>query len=104
MAPTRGILGSLSLAALTATAQAGKHNTVTLDGYGSFSGTSVNETLSGYALPQTVDAWLGMDYAVQPVGDLRFTPSTWPAPFDGVKDAASYGKACIQELTSALPY
>lgn len=104
MAPPRGILGSLSLAALAATAQAGEHNTVTLDGYGSFSGTTVNETLNGDALPHAVDAWLGMDYATQPVGDLRFTPSTWPEPFNGTKAATSYGKACIQELTSALPY
>jgi acetylcholinesterase len=94
---------TLPQAFLAATAIADSCETVQLKNYGSFSGTSINETYSGYALPHAVDAWLGMDYATQPVGDLRFTQSTWPAPFNGTKSAASYGKACIQELTSALP-
>ncbi|GAB7363054.1 hypothetical protein MBLNU230_g3347t1 [Neophaeotheca triangularis] len=94
---------TLSLACLASTSYAGRHhnNLVSLDDYGTFSGTTVNETYSGYPLPHPVDAWLGMDYARQPVGDLRFTPSTWPSPFDGVRDADSYGMSCIQELSVA---
>lgn len=98
-----GFWHTLSAASLAAFSAAENCNTVHLKDYGSFSGTSINETYSGYALPQTVDGWLGMDYAAQPVGDKRFTPSTWPSPFDGVKAATSYGKACIQEITSSLP-
>lgn len=93
----------IQLALLATLSHADSRNTVKLDGYGSFSGTSINETYSGYALPHAVDAWLGMDYAAQPVGNRRFTQSTGPSPFNGTKAATSYGKACIQELTSALP-
>lgn len=102
MAPNQGFWTTLSLGILAAFSSADK-NIVTLDGYGSFSGTSVNETYSGYALPQAVDAWLGIDYAAQPVGPRRFTHSTRPAAFNGTKAATSYGKVCIQETTSALP-
>jgi acetylcholinesterase len=91
------------VASLAATSSAEKGCTVHLQDYGSFSGTTINETYSGHALPQAVDAWLGMDYASQPVGHRRFTPSSWPSPFNGTKYATSYGKACIQELSSSLP-
>lgn len=70
---------------------------VTLDGYGSFVGTTVEETLSGHDLPCAVDAWMGMDYATQPIGENRFKPVDWPAPFDGVKDAKDFGSICIQD-------
>lgn len=70
---------------------------VTLQGYGSFTGTVVNESLSGHALPHSVDGWLGMDYATQPEGNLRFQPVDWPSPFKGVKEAVDYGKICIQD-------
>lgn len=76
------------------------NSTVTLDGYGSFAGTAINTTFSGAALPVAVDAWLGMDYSTQPVGEGRFAPVDWPAAFDGVKSAASYGLTCIQDPTS----
>src|SRR5690348_10859343 len=75
--------------------------TVTLDGYGEFTGTVINTTFSGRPLPAPVDAWLGMDYATQPTGENRFKPVDWPAPFDGVKAATTYGKTCIQDPTSA---
>lgn len=77
-----GFWQTLSAASLAALIVAENCNTVHSEDYGSFSGTSINETYSGYALPQAVDGWLGMDYAAQPVGDKRFTPSTWPFPFD----------------------
>lgn len=70
---------------------------VSLDGYGKFTGTVVNSTYTGYALPRTVDAWLGIDYATQPIGEGRFKSINWPAPFEGTKAATTYGKACIQD-------
>lgn len=90
----------LPLALFATLSSAEGYNTVHLEGYGSFSGTQVNETYSGHALPHAVDAWLGMDYATQPVGDRRFTQSIRPAPFNGTKAATSFGKVCIQEVTS----
>ncbi|OTA99787.1 hypothetical protein M426DRAFT_76166 [Hypoxylon sp. CI-4A] len=68
-----------------------------LENYGNFTGTTIEKTLSGVGLPNSVDAWLGIDYATQPVGNGRFKPVEWPAPFNGVKAAAKYGKACIQD-------
>ncbi|KAK2030825.1 para-nitrobenzyl esterase [Colletotrichum zoysiae] len=73
------------------------YNLVVLEGYGKFAGTVVNSTLSGHALPAPVDAWLGIDYATQPVGEGRFAPVTWPAPFNGTKLATRYGKTCVQD-------
>ncbi|KAI1098898.1 alpha/beta-hydrolase [Jackrogersella minutella] len=70
---------------------------ITLDGYGNFTGRAIKSTLSGVALPSPVDSWLGIDYATQPVGEGRFKPVNWPAPFDSVKAATSYGKACTQD-------
>lgn len=101
MAPLLGRWSSLSL--LAALTNVDCYSVVNLEGYGRFSGIQVNETLGGQPLPQAVDAWLGMDYAIQPLGNLRFTPSDWPVPFEEIKPATSYGKVCIQEATSALP-
>ncbi|GJN75836.1 hypothetical protein PLICBS_009942 [Purpureocillium lilacinum] len=71
---------------------------VSLSGIGSYSGIQVNQTLSGHALPRPVDAWLGVDYAIQPVGENRFRPIQGvPAPFPGVHDAGKYGPACTQD-------
>ncbi|WYZ40811.1 hypothetical protein EsH8_IV_001152 [Colletotrichum jinshuiense] len=78
----------------------GGYNTVNLEGYGKFSGTVVNSTLSGRALPAPVDAWMGIDYSTQPVGEGRFSPVTWPEPFNGTKQATKYGKTCIQDPIS----
>jgi acetylcholinesterase len=90
----------LPLALFATLSSAEGYNTVKLEGYGSFSGTQVNETYSGHALPHAVDAWLGMDYATQPVGDRRFTQVDRPSPFNGTKAATSFGKVCIQEVLS----
>ncbi|ORY66132.1 para-nitrobenzyl esterase [Pseudomassariella vexata] len=73
------------------------NKTVALEGYGQFSGTVINSTFTGHALPAPVDAWLGMDFSTQPVGENRFQPVTWPAPFNGTKAATAYGKSCIQD-------
>ncbi|KAL8404357.1 hypothetical protein RB594_009270 [Gaeumannomyces avenae] len=79
------------------------YNTISLGGYGSFSGTVVNSTQTGRPLPAPVDAWLGIDYSTQPVGDGRFRPVTWPAPFDGVKPAVRFGKSCVQGPPGTIP-
>ncbi|KAI1655016.1 alpha/beta-hydrolase [Daldinia decipiens] len=72
--------------------------TVNLSGYGLFSGVKVNEALSGSPLPASVDAWLGIDYALQPVGQRRFRPvEQRPSAFDGVRSAANYGNVCVQD-------
>ena len=76
---------------------------VTLPGYGTFVGTTVSQTLTKKPLPRAVDAWLGIDYASQPVGEARFAPVGAPEPFDGVKNASSYGYSCFQD-PDELPY
>jgi acetylcholinesterase len=78
-------------------------NPVTLPGYGSFVGTTVNQTLTKKALPAPVDAWLGIDYASQPIGNARFAPSVPPAAFSGTKNATQYGFSCVQDPTG-VPY
>lgn len=76
---------------------------VTLAGYGSFSGTTVGQTLTNKTLPATVNAWLGIDYASQPVGEGRFASVGPPAAFTGWKNASSYSKVCVQD-PSEVPY
>lgn len=72
-------------------------SSITLPGYGSFIGTSINETLTKKALPAPVDAWLGINYASQPIGEGRFAPAGPPAAFEGTKNATKYGLSCIQD-------
>jgi len=77
--------------------QGAKDLNVTLYGYGSFVGTTISKTLTVKPLPAAVDAWLGIDYALQPVGKRRFAqPAGFPVAFDGTRDASMYGPACIQ--------
>lgn len=72
---------------------------VTLPGYGSFQGTHVvANLLRTVTFSKSVDAWLGVDYSTQPIGEDRFKPVTWPAAFEGIKDATSYGPACWQNV------
>ncbi|PIA97475.1 Cholinesterase [Cercospora beticola] len=78
--------------------------TVNLAGYGSFRGLAVNASLTNDTLPAPVDAWLGIDYAEQPVGERRFTPvESRPAAFNGTRAATTYGKICVQD-PAGLPY
>ncbi|KAF2993434.1 hypothetical protein E8E13_000922 [Curvularia kusanoi] len=76
---------------------------VNLPGYGSFLGTNVIANLQktlNFSKP--VNAWLGIDFSTQPVGEGRFKPVTWPLPFDGIKDASAYGPACWQNVDSSM--
>ena len=91
------------LAALAVLTSAGSASTVTLPGYGSFAGTTISQYLTKRPLPATVDAWLGIDYASQPVGEHRFAPVGSPAAFSGTKNATQYGYACVQDV-SMVPY
>ncbi|KAJ4343106.1 hypothetical protein N0V95_006754 [Ascochyta clinopodiicola] len=76
---------------------------VTLPGYGSFQGTHVvANLLKTTTFSNPVDAWLGVDYSTQPVGEGRFKPVTWPVAFDGVKDATAYGPACWQNVYGSM--
>jgi acetylcholinesterase len=72
-------------------------NTICLPGYGNFVGTTVNQTLTKKPLPAPVDAWLGIDYATQPVGEGRFAHPNPPVAFQETKNATQYGFSCIQD-------
>jgi acetylcholinesterase len=48
-------------------------------------------TLDDGTFPSPVEAFLGVPYAVPPVGDLRFTRPSPAPPSDAVLDASSYG-------------
>ncbi|KAF2465671.1 alpha/beta-hydrolase [Lindgomyces ingoldianus] len=72
---------------------------VRLPKYGTFHGTQILTTLNSIPLDEAVDAWLGIDYATQPVGESRFAPVTWPPPFQGIWDSSQYGPVCIQNPT-----
>ncbi|KAJ4212617.1 hypothetical protein NW759_011654 [Fusarium solani] len=77
---------------------------VSLEDYGTFSGVSISNTLSKHKLPQEVDAWLGIDYAQQPIGNRRFLPlEAQPDAFEGVKNASQYGPVCLQDLKYPYP-
>lgn len=91
------------LTALAFFTSAGTASIVTVPGHGSFAGTSVSEYLTKRPLPATVDAWFNIDYATQPVGNLRFAPVGPSTPFSGTKNATQYGLSCIQD-PSMVPY
>jgi len=59
----------------------------------------IRETQSGIIKGQTDNgtlSWLGIPYAKPPVGDLRWKAPRDPDPWDGVRDATSFGSACTQ--------
>jgi para-nitrobenzyl esterase len=43
-----------------------------------------------------VQSFLGIPYAAPPVGDLRWAPPQPAEPWDGVREATSFGDRCIQ--------
>ena len=71
-----------------------------LPDYGAFQGIQITSSLSNIPLPYPVDAWLGIDYSIQPIGSARFNLPTWPEPFSGAADASNYGPACVQGSSS----
>lgn len=75
---------------------------VTLPGYGSFLGTQLLTNLKKTTtLQRPVDAWLGVQYSTQPVGQGRFRPVQAPVAFEGTRDASSSGPACWQNIYSS---
>ncbi|CBY02067.1 similar to lipase [Plenodomus lingam JN3] len=76
---------------------------IALQGYGRFLGTTISTSLTNKTLATSVDAWLGIDFASQPVGEARFAVVGPPAPFEGVREAGRYGLACVQ-WEGALAY
>ncbi|XP_066292576.1 pyrethroid hydrolase Ces2e-like [Branchiostoma lanceolatum] len=45
-------------------------------------------------------AFLGIPYAAQPVGELRYRPPQPALPWEGVREAVEYGSYCPKNLTS----
>ncbi|KAJ8870978.1 hypothetical protein PR048_027280 [Dryococelus australis] len=48
--------------------------------------------------PRDVERYLGVPYAWPPLGAARFGPTRAPAPWDGVRGAATPGPACPQRV------
>jgi acetylcholinesterase len=90
----RFVFASAILSTLSSARLAGEVN---LPGYGSFVGTTIDQTLTKKPLSAPVDAWLGIDYASQPIGDGRFAPSGPPTAFTGTKNATEFGFSCVQD-------
>lgn len=77
--------------------------TIHIQKYGTYTGTTINQTLTNKPLPNLVDAWLGIDYASQPTGAARFAAMGPPSAFSGTRNATRYGFPCIQD-TDGFPY
>jgi acetylcholinesterase len=90
----RLVLASTLLSTLSA---ARSTSEVNLPGYGRFVGTTINQTLTKKPLAAPVDAWLGIGYASQPIGEGRFAHAGPPATFTGTKNATKYGFSCVQD-------
>lgn len=69
---------------------------VSLPDYGTFQGTTVVKKKKDGTNYNLVDAWLGVEYSLQPEGERRFAPPDWPKEFNGTRNATEYGKACMQ--------
>ena len=59
--------------------------------------------LQGYVLPLSnplspVEAFLGIPYAIPPLGINRFSPTRNPAPWQGIRMADRHSPACPQHL------
>ncbi|KAH7366619.1 Alpha/Beta hydrolase protein [Pyrenochaeta sp. MPI-SDFR-AT-0127] len=101
MGPFDAIQRSLTtFVVLTSFATTEAAQSVTLPGYGSFIGTTVSQSLTNKPLSAPVDAWLGIDYASQPVGQSRFAPVGPPTAFTGTRNASQYGLSCTQDPTA----
>jgi len=58
---------------------------------------------SQFGPPASYAAFLGIQYAAPPVGDLRWQPPQPPASWQGVRVADKYGPACPQLPSTWLP-
>ncbi|KAL2876446.1 hypothetical protein SGCOL_008252 [Colletotrichum sp. CLE4] len=93
-----GAIGTLLVAAASGSPVTSNSSLIVhVPSYGSYIGKTLSNTTSGHPLAKEVDVWYAINYAEQPIGDLRFAPVGWPPSSNGTKDATSYGKVCIQE-------
>lgn len=77
---------------------AGDAPIVNLTDIGQYRGFVLSESISGSVLPRDISAWLGVDYALQPVGERRFEPVEQPPErFDGIREADRFGPVCTQD-------
>jgi hypothetical protein len=67
---------------------------------------TVNGTYKGLYLPEwQQEAFLGMPYALPPVGELRFArPHYINTSFEGIRNATSYGPAVRALIPSDLQF
>jgi para-nitrobenzyl esterase len=56
--------------------------------------------LSGEVTDMGPDAFKGIPYAAPPIGPLRWHDPQPPASWQGVRDAANYGPACMQKTSA----
>jgi para-nitrobenzyl esterase len=59
---------------------------------------SAQGTVEGLRV-NSIDEFLGIPYAVPPVGDLRWRPPVVAKPWTGVRQATQFGPACAQVTT-----
>lgn len=65
--------------------------------------TLTSGTFRGVSTSNGTEKWLGIPYALPPVGSLRFkAPVPISKPSTGVKDASSFGDACPQPASTSL--
>ena len=67
-------------------------------------GTVVGKLLADTSYPRSVEAFLGIPYALPPTGERRFMPPEPVVEGDGEIDASQYGKRCACYLLLYLPF
>ncbi|XP_078677188.1 pyrethroid hydrolase Ces2e-like [Branchiostoma floridae x Branchiostoma belcheri] len=95
MTPTASLSAVFAGLLLCVTAQDGYPTRTTRSG--SVSGTTV--AFGGSA----VEEYLGIPYAAPPVGPLRFQPPRPALPWEGVRNASTFGNSCMQTRTNYGP-
>lgn len=63
--------------------------------------TTAGEVVGGAGRYQSL-AWLGVPFAAPPVGPLRWRAPQPPAPWQGVRPALKFGRACVQPSSQIL--
>ena len=59
-----------------------------------------NGAVVGFVGEYGSHAWLGIPYALPPVGALRWRAPQPPAPWNGTRDATAFGTPCVQYASS----